>query len=370
MEGDLIKINEWLLPLSWLYGVGADLKNTLFDLGILRSRRFGIPIICVGNITVGGTGKTPHAEYLIRLLQRKYKVAFLSRGYKRRSKGYILASAETPMEQIGDEPWQIKQKFPNIHVAVDANRCRGIERLMHDEETKDTQVIILDDAYQHRYVKAGMNILLVDYHHMITDDKLLPAGRLRERASGKDRAHMVIVSKCPHNISPMGFRVLKAALQLKPYQKLFFSTLRYGKLHHLFGESKIELDSLKKENPHVLLLTGIGNPKQMEQDLRRYTQHITPLTYPDHHFFSRKDAETLTQAFRQLPEPRLIITTEKDATRLRCLNHLAEDVRDSLYYLPIEVEIMRHETNTLNTYITDYVHENIRNIPLAKGKNT
>ncbi len=366
MEGDLIKINEWLLPLSWFYGIGADIKNTLFDIGILRSKTFDIPIICVGNITVGGTGKTPHAEYLIRLLKKKYKVAFLSRGYKRHSKGYVLASTETPMEYIGDEPWQIKQKFPDIHVAVDANRCRGIERLMQDEATRDTQVIILDDAYQHRYVKAGMNILIVDYHRMITDDRLLPAGRLREKAAGKNRAHMVIVSKCPHNIPPMGFRVIQSALQLKPYQKLLFSTLRYGKLQQVFGEKTIELGTLRKDNVHILLLTGIGSPMQMEQDLRRYAQHIKHLAYPDHYFYTDEDVKKLNHAIQELPHPRIIITTEKDATRLQGLKGLDETTQEALYVLPIEVEIMRHESTVLNKCITDYVHENIRNRNLDK----
>ena len=197
MEGNLIKINEWLLPLSWLYGVGSDFRNMLFNTGILSSKTYDIPVISVGNITAGGTGKTPHIEYLIRLLSKDHKVAVLSRGYKRRSSGYVLAQPDTPMEKIGDEPWQIKEKFPEVYVAVDANRRHGIERLMSDERTRDVQVILLDDAYQHRYVTPGINILLIDYHRMITEDQLLPAGRLRERVSNKIRANMVIVTKCP-----------------------------------------------------------------------------------------------------------------------------------------------------------------------------
>ena len=168
MEGDMTRIRRWLKPLSWLYGLGVDVRNALFDMGVLPSASFDIPIICIGNITVGGTGKTPTVEYLIRLLAPRYRVAVLSRGYKRRSKGYILASPASTMEEIGDEAWQVKQKFPAVHVAVDANRRRGIERLMADEATRDVQVILLDDAYQHRYVKAGHNILLVDYHRIIS----------------------------------------------------------------------------------------------------------------------------------------------------------------------------------------------------------
>ena len=179
MEGNHIKINEWLLPLSWLYGVGSDARNMLFDMGILSSRSYDIPIISVGNLTAGGTGKTPHIEYLIRLLSKTHKVAVLSRGYKRKSRGYVLAQTDTPMEKIGDEPWQIKQKFPDTYVAVDTSRRHGIERLTSDKETRDVQIILLDDAYQHRYVMPKLNILLIDYHRMITEDKLLPAGRLR-----------------------------------------------------------------------------------------------------------------------------------------------------------------------------------------------
>lgn len=188
-EGDFIKTNEWLQPFSWIYGLGVMLRNELFEMGLLKSQSFGIPVISVGNITVGGSGKTPHVEYLIRLLQDKIKVAVLSRGYKRKSKGYQLANKTSTLTDIGDEPFQMQQKFPNIYVAVDKNRCRGITRLTTDSETKDVDVILLDDAYQHRYVKPGINILLVDYHRLIIYDKILPVGRLREPVSGKSRAN-------------------------------------------------------------------------------------------------------------------------------------------------------------------------------------
>lgn len=367
MEGDLIKINEWLQPFSWLYGIGVGLRNTLFDIGILESRQYPIPVINVGNITAGGTGKTPHVEYLIELLSQQYKVAVLSRGYKRKSSGYILAETDTPMERIGDEPWQIKQKFPSTYVAVDSNRRRGIEQLCNDPRTKDVDVILLDDAYQHRYVKPGLNILLIDYHRMITDDCLLPAGRLREKASARNRASMVIVTKCPHNITPMGFRVIQSSLQLKPYQNLFYSTFHYGTLKKLFGEDTITTDSLRVNDTHVLLVTGIGNPQQMEQDLRRYVQYITPLSFPDHHYFSASDIEKINTALAEIPRPRIIVTTEKDSTRLRGCTGLSEEARDNLYVLPIKIEILRNEANSLNEKITRYVLKNPRNSKLAKG---
>ena len=369
MEGDLIRINEWLSPLSWLYAIGVETRNALFDMSILPSRSYDIPIINIGNITVGGTGKTPHVEYLVQLLSRDYKVAVLSRGYKRRSKGYVLATPESRVEDIGDESWQMKHKFPNVYVAVDANRRRGIERLMHDDATRDVEVILLDDAFQHRYVKPGMNILLFDYHRMITDDRLLPAGRLRENVSAKRRANMVIVSKCPHDITPMGFRVIQSALQLQPFQQLYFSTLRYSDLRQMAGSKVIPLSSLRSENYHILLLTGIGSPLQMEQDLRRYCQQIKSMPFSDHHRFSDKDVPSIQQALRQLARPSIIVTTEKDATKLQGLGALDETVRDSIYILPVRVCIMKDETQTLNNNIIDYVRNNPRNSKMASGEN-
>mgnify|MGYP003306279711 CR=1 FL=1 len=176
MEKSLIKINKWLYPASWLYGAGVWLRNKLFDWGYYKERSFDLPVICVGNITVGGTGKTPHTEYLIKLLHKTFQVAVLSRGYKRKSKGFVLANDNTPVHQIGDEPYQMKQKFPNIHMAVDANRCNGIEQLCKETVASGTEVILLDDAFQHRYVKAVLNILLVDYNRLITEDSLLKIG--------------------------------------------------------------------------------------------------------------------------------------------------------------------------------------------------
>ncbi len=366
MEGDLIKINKWLLPLSWLYGIGVKLRNNLFEIGILKSKSYRTPVISIGNITVGGTGKTPHTEYLIRLLSPKYKVAVLSRGYKRKSKGFILAKPETPMQIIGDEPYQMKQKFPDIHVAVDKDRRRGIEQLCDQQTVSHTDVILLDDAYQHRYVKPGVNILLVDYHRMIGEDKLLPAGRLREPFEGKERANIVIVTKCPTDIKPIGYRVISKSLNLRPYQKLFFSTLKYGALSALFHNDTRSIDTLKK-NEHVLLLTGIASPEQMKMDIEAYSKHITPLAFEDHHYFSGKDAELINQTFEQLPASKIIITTEKDATRLKHLDGLNEKVKESIYILPIEIEILQNKQKMFNEIITGYVHKNSRNSIVDKS---
>lgn len=367
MEGDQIRINKWLTPLSWLYEAGTEGRNALFDAGILKSRSFHIPIINVGNITVGGTGKTPHVEYLIRLLSPKYKVAVLSRGYKRKSKGYVLAQPNSTVEEIGDEPWQIKQKFPHIYVAVEANRCKGIERLMTDEATRDVEVILLDDAFQHRYVKPGLNILLTDYHRLITEDKVLPAGRLREKASGRYRANTVIVTKCPRQMTPIEFRVIEKKLGLMPCQDLFFSTYAYGQMKALFHEKEMQMHELAATN--VLLLTGIGNPKQMESDLKPHVCSVKRHSFPDHHFFSPKDIADIHQAFSQMPQPKLIITTEKDATRLQSRTDLSPEIKDYIYVLPIEVHIMRNATSKFNEKLFRYVQKNPRHSSVAQRKN-
>ena len=357
----MTQIRRWLMPLSWLYGLGVDIRNALFDMGVLPSVSYDIPIINVGNITVGGTGKTPTVEYLIRLLAGRYRVAVLSRGYKRKTKGYILSTTASSIEEIGDEPWQIKQKFPDVIVAVDANRRRGIERLMTDEATKDVDVILLDDAFQHRYVKAGHNILLVDYHRIISDDCLLPAGRLRERPSSSTRASTIIVTKCPQHINAMGFRVILSSLNIRPYQQLFFSTFTYETMHQLWGDGMLEPETLRKDNTHVLLLTGIGNPRQMEQDVRKFVQHVSTLTFPDHHYFTKRDVDTINRALQDLPQPHIIITTEKDAARLLHLEGLTEEVKRCTYVLPIGISIMRDEKEKFDKTINDYVRENKRN---------
>ena len=368
MEGDFIKINEWLLPLSWLYGLGVGIRNTLFDLGILKSRSFDVPVISVGNITVGGSGKTPHVEYLIRLLHNKYRVAVLSRGYKRKTKGYILADENSTMSDIGDEPYQMHSKFKNVSIAVDRNRCNGIERLTNDEPTKDTDVILLDDAYQHRYVKPGINILLVDYHRLIIYDKLLPAGRLRESKEGKTRADIVIVTKCPKDLKPMSFRVLSRAMDLFPYQQLYFTCLKYGDLHALFNDSKRPLKDIKP-NEHTLLVTGIASPEQMVEDLSPYCKNITSLKFSDHHQFNADDVEKINSTFAMMQTPRLIITTEKDATRLENIEGLSEEVKNSIYTLPVEVQVMLDQQEKFDEVIFSYVQKNSKNSTLTKEKN-
>ena len=366
-EGDLIKINEWLTPLSWLYGMAVRFRNWLFDVGIKRSKTFSLPVISVGNITVGGSGKTPHVEYLIRLLHDKMKIAVLSRGYKRKSSGYVLATEETTMPEIGDEPFQMHQKFSDIYVAVDTKRVRGIERLQSDEETKDVDVVLLDDAFQHRYVKPGINILLVDYHRLIIYDKMLPVGRLREPLSGKNRADIVIVTKCPKDLRPMEFRVLTKAMSLYPFQKLYFTCIDYDDAKGLFCDKTLPLHELKQQ--HVMLLTGIASPKQMEHDLKPHVGDIRSLSFGDHHQFKPRDIELINDTFESMPEPRIIITTEKDAVRLKEAEGLSEPVRQNIYALPIKVSFMLDQEENFNEKIISYVRKNSRNSILAKRKD-
>lgn len=384
-----------------LYGLGVGLRNMLFDMGVLRSRSFTIPIISVGNITIGGAGKTPHVEYLIRLLQKRVRIAVLSRGYKRKTKGYVLADENVTAREIGDEPFQMYSKYGNdIYIAVNANRCQGIDRLRHDEQTKDTDVILLDDAYQHRYVKPGVNILLVDYHRLIVYDKLLPAGRLREPKEGKRRADVVIITKCPADLRPMDFRVITKALDLYPYQKLFFTTLVYTEMKPVFKPlptrssfSTLRFPRFKGTEPpsvekaqvekahasgladitpqhHVLVVTGIASPQHLLADMQKHTRHIKSLSFSDHHDFTEKDISRINNLFDELPQPRLIITTEKDAARLVTIDGFSDDVRRNTYALPIEIKFMLEQEEEFNDYILNYVQANSRNSILSKLKDS
>ena len=367
VEGDFIKINEWLLPLSWLYGLGVKIRNMLFEIGILHSESFDVPVISVGNITVGGTGKTPHVEYLIDLLKDKAKVAVLSRGYKRRTRGFVIADDKATVRTVGDEPLQMKRKYGNdITVAVDRKRCHGIRQLISEEN--DIDVILLDDAFQHRYVKPGVNILLVDYHRLIIYDKLLPAGRLREPLSGKNRADIVIVTKCPHDLKPMEYRVITKAMNLFPFQRLYFTCLDYKNITPVFGGEERPLDSIGKDC-HILLLTGIASPRQMIEDLSPRCSNITPLTFGDHHAFTSSDVNLINNKFAAMPKPKMIITTEKDATRLIGLEGLGEEVRSAMYALPVKIRFMLEQEESFNEKIIGYVRKNSRNSILAKAKD-
>ena len=347
-----MKINKWLLPVSWTYGLGVWIRNECFNHGLLHSRGYEIPVISVGNITVGGTGKTPHVEYLIRLLKERCKVAVLSRGYKRHTKGYVLADQQSTAYDIGDEPYQMKVKFPKISVAVDANRREGIRHLNQDPATRDVNVILLDDAYQHRYVRPNLNILLVDYNRPIFSDKLLPAGRLRESMNGKKRADIVIVTKCPSDIDMQEMRRISDKFALEEHQKLFFSTMAYLELQPMFCGENRPLETIRADE-HILVISGIAEPRPMIEKIQQQSQHVTHLSFGDHHDFTAKDIEQINTTFESLPYPKIAITTEKDAARLAIIDGLSDTLRPSIFILPIEVRFLQGKAEKFNKMILE-----------------
>ena len=341
-----------LLPLSIIYGIVTGTRNFLFHIGILKSQSFNVPVICVGNITVGGTGKTPHTELLINELRKKFRVACLSRGYKRKTSGFILADEHSTARQIGDEPMQIKSKFPDILIACDSNRVRGIQKLLALQ--LPPEVIILDDAFQHRYVQADKNIVLVDYNRPVHEDCLLPAGRLRENISALKRADYIIVTKCPKNIQPIDQRILSKHLKIKPYQQLFFTTLTYGKIQAL--STKAEHITLHAGSS-IVCVTGIAQPGPYIKYLETYTSDITEIRYPDHHNFTKKDIEHINTIFQSIKnKEKYIFTTEKDAVRLKACE-LPKELKRRIYYIPIVPEFV-NQKNVFLTEISEYVRKN------------
>lgn len=343
-----------LLPLSIMYSIITGSRNFLFHIGVLKSQRFDTPVLCVGNITVGGTGKTPHTEMIIAELQKKFRVACLSRGYKRKTSGFILAGENSTAREIGDEPMQIKKKFPGIIVACDGNRVRGIQKLLALPEPP--QVIILDDAFQHRYVQADKNIVLVDYNRPVHQDMLLPAGRLRENTSALKRADYIIVTKCPKDIQPIERRILSKHLKIKPYQQLFFTAMDYGTIHKLSSKAK---EAIPDKASTILCLTGIARPEPYVEYLKSFTQDITELRYPDHHNFTAKDIQRIEAAFESLKgNDKYIFTTEKDAVRLAACN-LPKELKRHIYYIPIEPVFIQKENLLLNE-LSEYVRKNQR----------
>jgi len=330
-------LRKILFPFAILYGFITSFRNFLFDKGILKSHSFDLPIIAVGNLTVGGTGKTPMIEYLIRLLSSEYKIATLSRGYKRKSEGFILADETSNAEILGDEPFQFYQKFPNVLVAVDANRKNGIEQLINISKP---DIILLDDAFQHRKVKAGFYILLTAYNDLYANDFILPTGNLRESRSGAERANIVVVTKCPANLSEKEKNTIERKLQLESRQKLFFTSIVYDEF--IFSEEKQLLVSEIK-NSEKLLLAGIAKPEPFFEYLKN--ENDTILTYPDHHHFSEKDILEI----KEKAKGKIIITTEKDFVRLK-----GNLPKEQLFYLPIKSSFLSAQEN-FNNSIFKYV---------------
>jgi len=362
-------IRYLLIPFTPVYGLIVGIRNRLFDYNILGSAEFKLPIISVGNITVGGTGKTPHVEYLISLLDGEFNVATLSRGYKRKTKNFILATTNSTSNEIGDEPRQMKRKFPEIQVAVDSNRTRGVGKLMAGFQ--NLNLIILDDAFQHRSIKPGLSILLIDYNSPLSQDYLLPLGNLRENSHEKRRAHIILVTKCPPKIKPIQRRLVVKDLNLFPYQTLYFTTVIYGELHPVFEVTPpLSKTECKNEKFRIHLVTGIANSRPLKKHLRGITPKITESKYPDHYNYSAKDLDEISSEFDKIDhDKKIIITTEKDAMRFQSMSGVNESLRRSMYYVPIGIEFLEDEGESFNNQIISYVRKNKRDSILYKGEN-
>jgi tetraacyldisaccharide 4'-kinase len=342
----MMNFRRLLFPFSWLYILVTDIRNVLYDKRIFKSASFDIPVIAVGNLRVGGEGKTPHIEYLVQLLQPAKKVAILSRGYQRKTRGYAEVKINSTPEQCGDEPVQFKNKFPETFVAVDEQRALGIAHILMDAE--DTEVILLDDAFQHRSVKAGLYILLTSYGRLYTRDAVLPAGNLRERKKGAERAQVIIVSKCPHKLSETEQQEIIRELNPLPHQQVFFTSIGYDRMRPLFASSH----DTNAEN--ILLVTGIANPQPLLEYCKTRFTAVKHMRFADHHAFTDNDITRIIAEMHTLPQGSILLTTEKDAMRLKektALQNLP------VYFLPIKTEFLAQE-DTFRKTILNYVNTN------------
>lgn len=329
-----------LAPFSWLYGFGLAIRHTLYDNHLLPSHEVDIPTICVGNLAVGGTGKTPHVEYLIRLLSPMYKVAVLSRGYKRKTHGFVLADENANASTIGDEAMQIHSKFPHVAVAVCEDRVRGVRMLK--KQVEGLQVVILDDAYQHRAIRCGYYILLTPYDQLYIDDHLLPWGRLRDLKTRALKANCIIVTQCPPDAQPIDFRVIDNRLHLPKYQHLFFSQVHYDDAQTIAGNK-------------VLVITGIAQPEYLMEYVRKQHPNACLMAFPDHHRFYKKDVERILYKAQCYDT---ILTTEKDYQRL-VETSLVEQLGNLLHTLPIQVVLRGDSNKDFDQDILNYVKQNL-----------
>ncbi len=329
-------LRKFLFPFAFLYGGIMLLRNFLYDIKVFRSESFPLPVICVGNLSVGGTGKSPMIEYLLKLLLQKYKVATLSRGYGRTTKGFKMVEVSDKASRVGDEPLQFKNKFPKASVAVDEIRTRGIKNLMVNSAP---EIILLDDAFQHRKVSAGLNILLTRYEDLYAQDLMLPTGNLREPISGADRAKIIVVTKCPEDLSLVQREKIREKLKIRNYQHLFFSYIGYQDFIQN-SEEKIPVEELQKKE--VTLVTGIANPSQLCDHLDAIKVSYKHINYPDHHNFSPQEISEISKAT-------FLLTTEKDFMRLK-----GEIPEEKLFYLPIEMKLLG-DPEEFNKDIIQYV---------------
>jgi tetraacyldisaccharide 4'-kinase len=344
-------------PLSLLYGLITALRNFLYNAGILTSVEFPFPVICVGNITVGGTGKTPHTEYLAEMLGKRFKVAILSRGYKRKTRDFRIATPEALVSEIGDEPLQIFRKHPEVLVAVDLNRVDGVQTIIEDHP--DIEVIILDDGFQHRKITPGLSILLTDYERLYFRDQMLPYGNLRESKVNMRRADVILITKTPENITPIQRRLIVKEIDKAANQNLYFTSFRYKAPVPVFDNKSVTKEFT---GSGIVLVTGIANPLPLKEYLLKSYSEIIHLQFPDHHYFSEKDLLEISSAYNDLKsETRYLFTTEKDAVRLREFTNIAEPIRSAFYYIPIGIFFLNEDQDEFDNLIIDYVRKNHRN---------
>ena len=349
-----------LTPFAYLYGFAVWFRNQLFDLKILPSKKYAVPVICIGNITVGGTGKTPFTEYLITLLQKQVRIGSLSRGYKRNTRGFIWVESSSTASEAGDEACQIKQKFPDVQVAVDGNRRRGIEQMLSLPPGIRPEVILLDDAMQHRYVTPSLTILLTDFHNLYYKDAMLPAGNLRESTKGAHRADIIVVTKCPDDFIPDDSDLIENNMMLQTGQRLYFTKIKYHPLQPLFPSLSMHPCSLNEmdEKEELLLLTGIANPQPFIKKIKSYNAHTKAYLFPDHHHFTPANIKDVHVEFQKMTssQKKRIITTEKDAMRLKTLPFLPDEWKPALYYLPMSVDFLFDQGKDFNENIIEHIN--------------
>jgi len=340
-----------LLPVALLYWVVIKIRNWLFDKNILSSVTFGLPLICVGNLSVGGTGKSPMVEYLVRLLKDQYQLAVLSRGYKRKTEGYVLANAGSTALDIGDEPKQFQQKFPMVPVAVGERRLEAIPQLLHD--CPDTECIILDDAFQHRSVRAGLNILLTDYNNLFTRDFYLPTGDLRDLRSSYKRSDIIIVTKCDPQLTVEKKKKIISEIRPFPHQQVFFTANKYAHPYHILDRNDIKRLSVPED---ILLITGIANPDPLKHLLEIHSATYSMIHFPDHHIFTIDDWKDIIKKFNAINSHRkIMLTTEKDAVRL--IKFSEEITGLPLYVIPLEHFFLFEEEHLFSRAVVNFITE-------------
>lgn len=339
-----------LLPISQLFNLVTSLKNYLYKINFFKSTKFDLPIICIGNLSAGGTGKTPHTDYLINLIKTDYHVGVLSRGYNRKTNGYIEIETNSKAENVGDEPLFYKWKHPEAKIVVCEDRVFGITTMAHHEE--ENYVYLLDDAFQHRSIRAGLNIILTEFDKLYTDDQLLPLGRLRENSSNASRADIIIVTKCPSNLSTKEKNEIKIKLKPETYQLVFFSTMVYQDIYSIFDHTQIENEATTT----TLLVSGIANPAPIETELSSRFKKVYTRTFADHHNFSATDIESIIRTFKSIEDKnKILITTEKDVTRLFQYKQMFIDANINIFCLPIKVKFDKDEKESFDKAIKHYL---------------